>query len=375
MTVLPFQTLKNMRSLVLSLLFLLTSLMVVLPHSVSAQARDCDANAVINCGAYSIGELRQKYNENQAGNVQTIFAVFGIQSAADFDGMVDGAVAGNGTVYVNQKVIATEAITAGRTNMSRNGVGSVPIADGAAYARPPSVSFANPNGALEAFVKTDENGQFLFAVIKSCGNPVKAKAVVVTQPTEKHPAFSVKKQVRLKDDSWRHTTRISEGQTADFRVTITNTGETDFNAVVLRDELPDGLELASTKALIDGTEQDANSFIGGNVVDTGPLKQGQTRIVEFSVKVNDGLTEGSCKTYVNTVHVSPDQIPEKVARAGLSVCSPVTPAVAVVPAQPAPPVPTTLPATGGSLLVGVISLAFAMGATAARYVYVTFQKA
>lgn len=134
-------------------------------------ARDCDANAVIQCGASSTEELLQKYN-NRA-DVRAIFNHFGI-SPAEMGRIGSTAAAGivsrDGTVTVGGDVVATGAMTAGRQNMS----GSSAINAGGTqfFMRSPATSFQTQR--LKAFVVMDGNKQFAFAIIASCGNPVKA---------------------------------------------------------------------------------------------------------------------------------------------------------------------------------------------------------
>lgn len=148
-------------------------------HALSVSGtRDCNANSVIDCGALSTIELQQRYG--QAG-VAAIYAAFGI-TTQDIGKLTTTAVAGqvfkNGQVQVNGKTIATGAITAGRQNIS----GSTRVASGGVvfYERPPSVSFES--NSLAAFVVMS-NGQFQFAILGSCGNPVKATPVPRPQPT------------------------------------------------------------------------------------------------------------------------------------------------------------------------------------------------
>jgi hypothetical protein len=135
--------------------------------------RDCDNNAVINCGALTTTELRQRYGNK---GVATIYNHFGI-TAKDISAVDNTAVAGlvhkNGNVTVAGKVVATNAITAGRKDIS----GSAKVtSDGVVfYKRAPSVSF-RPS-SLSAFVIM-ENGKFKYAILGACGNPVMATAVV-----------------------------------------------------------------------------------------------------------------------------------------------------------------------------------------------------
>lgn len=152
---------------------------VILSASASAlsitASRDCDDNAVIKCGAMSINELKQKYASTEGA--PTIFKHFDIGSreiaSLTNSNTIEGKVTKGGRVVVGDKTVATGAITAGRQNMegstavTRNGL--------TFYERTPSASFqAN---SLKAFVVTDKDGAYLFAVIAGCGNPVRATPV------------------------------------------------------------------------------------------------------------------------------------------------------------------------------------------------------
>jgi hypothetical protein len=147
--------------------------------------RDCDSNAVVMCGVMSTSELQSKYNSTPS--VQTIFHNFGI-THIDVNAMhttaVTGEITKGGRVLVNGNEVATGAMTAGMQDMA--GSQKVTANGTTFFVRSPSVSFNS--SSLPAFVVM-KNGQFVFAVIKSCGNPVKANAVTkqTAQPAAVQP--------------------------------------------------------------------------------------------------------------------------------------------------------------------------------------------
>jgi hypothetical protein len=149
--------------------------------------RDCDSNAVISCGALTTNELKQRYYNSGAKGVAAIYKYFSI-SGSDIDTIGETAVAGrvykNGRVTVNNVVVATEARTVGRENIA----GSTKVKAGGTtfYTRAPSVSF-NPN-YINAFVVM-QDGQFKFAILGACGNPVSGKPI-----PKKTPPVSVPKE-------------------------------------------------------------------------------------------------------------------------------------------------------------------------------------
>ena len=141
-------------------------------------ARNCDSNAVIYCGALTTTELDQRYSNS---GVSQIYSYFGIseQNVKGEGGLsIDaGDVFKNGNVEVNNKVVATNAITAGRENIA----GSTQVThDGVTfYKRAPSVSFLQ--NSISAFVFMSD-GNFKFAILASCGNPVIATPVPQPKP-------------------------------------------------------------------------------------------------------------------------------------------------------------------------------------------------
>jgi hypothetical protein len=176
----PFNSVKPKVGLFAILILLIA---ITLPYPVRAltvsSSRDCDANAVVKCGALSVDELQNKYN-NDVG-AQNIYNAFGI-SQSDIAGMDTTAVAGRvtsgGRVIVNGDEVARNVVTAGRQFMK--GSHSEDINGTVFYTRSPSVSFAS--SSLPAFVVMD-NGTFDFAVIASCGNPVKSTGITAHTKT------------------------------------------------------------------------------------------------------------------------------------------------------------------------------------------------
>lgn len=148
--------------------------------SYAASPRDCDSNAVVYCGAYTKSELLEKLEKgdtrNSAAELRRIYYSEnrGITEASlRSEATVDGVVTRDGRVVVGGRTVATDAISTGRENLGRS------TRDGSLFARPTSVSFRSPE--LPAFVHM-ENGEFKYAIIKSCGNPVRATPVAKVVP-------------------------------------------------------------------------------------------------------------------------------------------------------------------------------------------------
>jgi len=144
---------------------------------------DCDSNAVIRCGAHSVGALVSDYQSSSY--VQKVFSVFGI-SGSDMSNLSSTAVMGRvtkqGDVFVDgqSSPVARHAVTGGRQDMP--GSTAVTVRGATFFRRPPRVSFQQES--LPAFVSM-VNGQFQFAIIASCGNAVTAVAVPPKKPKPK----------------------------------------------------------------------------------------------------------------------------------------------------------------------------------------------
>jgi len=140
----------------------------------ASSPRDCDNNAIINCGATTASELASKYQKNSTGDLDNIYHSYGLTDndlthAGSKAKM--GEVHKDGRVTVGGKTVATDAQSLGRQNMS--GSHKKVIGGKTYYERAPSVSFRSES--ISAFVFFDANGEFQAAILTACGNTVTAK--------------------------------------------------------------------------------------------------------------------------------------------------------------------------------------------------------
>ena len=147
----------------------------------TSQPRDNDTNAIMYGGAYSKSEWASNVSKgdskNSASNLQQIYynegrGITNANFMASYT--VDGTVFKDGHVEVDGKTVATGAKSVGRTNMTGS------TKSGSVWERPTSVSFVADS--IPAYVDM-QNGEFHYAIIKSCGNPVKATPVKRPTPT------------------------------------------------------------------------------------------------------------------------------------------------------------------------------------------------
>lgn len=164
-----------MKKILLSLA-VISSLFVA--SGVQAAVKDCDANAIMWCGAYGKTEWAYKVaggdGHNTGANLQGIYKAYSV-SVDEMKLAVDGTVTKDGNVIVGGKTVATGAKSIGRQKL---GTDSVP--QNGVWLRPTQTSFKSPS--LEAFVYM-KDGVFQWAVIKACGNV--AIATPVPKPTPK----------------------------------------------------------------------------------------------------------------------------------------------------------------------------------------------
>jgi PKD repeat protein len=135
---------------------------------------DCDTVAIIKCGAFSRDALVQKYDQNLYGDLQKVYGAFGISRGDLTSGSIyQGVIWRDGRVTIGMNtVVATIAMPAGRWYHPTGDMQYIP---GTVRAYKMSTShFADEGQTAMIWMK---DGQFQFAVIKPCSNPVTAKAV------------------------------------------------------------------------------------------------------------------------------------------------------------------------------------------------------
>lgn len=343
------------------------SLMVFAPVARVSAAQDCDANAVIYCGVTGLSDLITKYRQNQGGNLHAIFAHFGIPNEAYFNEMMVGRVTKNGEVYAGSELVATGAMTAGRQNMP----GSTKIPGIEAYKRPPSVSFRSES--LPALVKV-VNGRFHSAVIMSCGNPVSANPVHRPKPAPKpqpkpqpKPApkklsLSIQKDVRISGETtWRQHVTADPGDSVEYRIIVTNTGDAPLTNLEIQDSLPNDVSFEDDN--LEGSSYMRENTIGDLV---GEGVQLTTLGVDASVELIFAATIGeeadACERPMkNIAYASARDVPEQKDDALTTVCQPEVPKP-VVKAVQTPPPAQKLPDTGAAGAFALFSITSVLGA-------------
>jgi uncharacterized repeat protein (TIGR01451 family) len=273
---------------------------------------DCGPSSIITCGVKNVDEIITKYNagDTQAAVMRGTYDYYGID-AAKLNELKAKAVLG--TVYndflggsqdvvvVNGKVVATNATTAGRVNVS----GSTKIgtfAGVSTYTR--EYSFSN-HRAKQAFILMDGE-KFVFGVLAECGNPVGGDT----------PEISLNKEISKDGSTFGETANFNDGETATFRLTVRETSNKGtLTGVTVKDVMPAGYTYVAGSTKLDGA---ATTDITAGVA-VGNMGPNVTKTVTFQAKVS--LVGKTCGTnqIVNTANVDSDQTPVKTDTASGSV--------------------------------------------------------
>jgi uncharacterized repeat protein (TIGR01451 family) len=297
-------------------------------------ASDCDSNAVMYCGAHSTNEIISKYNNS--GSVRDIYEYFGIGPnevrSMDSNGVkvVAGKVTKSGAVLDNNgKVVATSALTGGREYIA--GSNHVSNRGTSFYTRPPSVSFVS--NSLDAFVVLKDNGEFKFAILASCGNPVKASPKHVQPPKpEKKPAYEVEKKVKVKGsgNEYSKSVKVKPGTHVIYTVNVKSTGDAAVQNVNVKDNLPAHVEYVKGTLNEDGKNvgptQAAKFFGSGVTVDR--IAPSTTVKFTFEAIVGPKANPDTCKDekLTNTGKINSPQLPPKDSSADVKKeCKPPKP--------------------------------------------------
>lgn len=320
----------------------------------AAIARDCDANAIMHCGAATRSELSRK----TTGDITAIYAHYGIQKA-HFSTLADGTVYSDGRVVVGGKTVATNAVSTGRHNMA----GSTAVTAGGVriYERPTSVSFRS--ASLPAFVKMT-NGKFQYAIIKSCGNPTKGKPTPEPEKP-KNPKIDIKKDVSK--------AVVEVGEEFTYTIRVRNIGDVDFVNARVNDGAPTNIEF------IPGSGNSGTMVTRTEFRVTIPsLKKGEVKTYTFKAKFTQYV-----KNIVNNEACVVVEKPKPLSDCDKAGNRPKKPPVPEQPEpekpeepeppveQPAPLTPVTytkeIPSTGPAEIIGG-----GMGISSATYGVVSY---
>jgi hypothetical protein len=176
-------------------------------QSAMAMVQDCSTNSIVRCGVANYAQLTQKYDANEHGDLRAIYDHYWIKRVpVAGDQVIQGWAKNDGTVVANGRVVATNAASIGREPIA----GSHPISiAGRTYHQTTHVggqAFKPGTTKLETMIVLDANGNFKYAIINGCGNPI--YATPVPPPTPPQPKdiqvceVATRKIITIKEDQF-----------------------------------------------------------------------------------------------------------------------------------------------------------------------------
>lgn len=144
----------------------------------ASAAPDRTSNALVRGGTPNKSRAIEKFQNRP--RYEKILKSFNINSVRDIRQMKQGFVTRDGRVILNGEVIATNAKNTG--NHFRNAERRARVQGLGIYTAPTQQTFKV--NRLQAFIKVDQNGKFVVALLKSCGNVIKAQPKQPPKPVQ-----------------------------------------------------------------------------------------------------------------------------------------------------------------------------------------------
>lgn len=174
-----------MKKVIILILIALTTIIgvVVIDQAMHPlSAKDCSTNAVAKCGVWSVKEMRNAYNNDTTKGLRNIYNGMGITSDTVNNATVkEGYVHKDGRITIGSEVVATNAISAGRTKINDKRIKQT--YNGTTYYTSKTQDTFKAS-KISAYVFLDAYGRFLGAVLHDCGNPIKGT------PTKPKPSLT-----------------------------------------------------------------------------------------------------------------------------------------------------------------------------------------
>ena len=279
----------------------------------------CYGPNVVYCGANSKQDLVNMINgSDQAGHgdIKSIYDGIGIYSNDILSSrMADGYIRkSDGAIVVNGQVVAMDTVDGQRGTYGIQGASTA--WDGLYWARPIS-NFAASQ--LDVWVYMP-NGQFKYAIIKECGNPV-----LVPPLHALPPSITLQKQVinLTGDKVLTKSDTANPGDELGYLLTIKNVSDVTVKDVVVSDILPPHVTLVpGTGQLRYGsTDTDVPDAGITQGYDIGDFPPGQIASIRFTVKVKDKNDfPGGCSNLINTGFARGSQTAKVEDTASTQVC-------------------------------------------------------
>lgn len=179
-------------------------------NNTDASAADCSNNSIVRCGFTTYEGLTAAYNKNEYGDIRAIFDHYWIKpTLAPGTRVVQGVADNRGNVIAEGRVVASGASSIGRQAIQHSR--PISIAGKTYYetSHTGGAAFKPGTTQLPALVVLDDAGNFKYAVLTDCGNPIYARPVPPPKPPE--PPKPQPKDITVCDlESKRYPVTIKE---------------------------------------------------------------------------------------------------------------------------------------------------------------------
>jgi len=232
---------------------------------------------------------------------------------------------------------------------------------GTVYRRYNAGTNASPNWVTVKITDAVVTGNgFTIPSMKPCYNFLET---IVFQARVMAPAVSITKQVKIEGaSSWSTNITAKPGDTLAYLITFKNEGNVTLNNLIIRDNLPAGLEYVNgstkiTNTLYPNGVQGTDDVTKGGIV-IGNYLPGANGYVRFNVKVPVGGLDCKQVVYTNVGVVKANEIGEFYNTAIVTVdypcpVTPPTPKPPVVITGKGNPLPTSGPAEAAAGAAGL----------------------
>jgi uncharacterized repeat protein (TIGR01451 family) len=230
---------------------------------------------------------------------------------------------------------------------------------GTVYRRYNTGTNADPNWVTDTITNAIVNGNgFTIPSLKPCYN---FQETITFQARVMAPAVSIVKQVKVVGtDTWKTETTAGPNDTLEYLISFKNEGNVTLDNLVIRDNLPAGLEYVNGSTIItntlypNGTKATDDVTKGGLII--GNYLPGSNGYVSFEAKVPATNSVCGNETYTNVGVVKADEIGEFYNTAKVTVnfpCVVPTPTPTTIVTTPAKPLPTSGPAESAAGAAGL----------------------
>jgi len=317
----------------------------IVSHPKRASALECKDRNVIRCGVNDRAELVANIKNDMALN--RLFDSIGIYAddVANADA-APGIVKRDGSVWVGNTQVATGTIMGQRGTENIEGANTPWAGLNWAYT---NIMFGPDTNQQAAFVYM-RDGQFLYAIVLNCGNPV------LKELRPFHASMLLNKNVRNitadPNSTFAKSVEAKPGDIVEFRMEITDISQVTVEEIVASDALPAHLTLvpgsahAQVRTLTTSGWQTQDLLISDTQIVSGQalgnFRPKQNSFVFLRATAGNDVPVG-CTNVVNTASAKSHQIPAITNTASVNICKTTTP-----PPPPTPPVtPPTTPPTPG----------------------------